>query len=935
MIFIHQKKTPKKHHFILMFYQTSSESESEEEDYNKKGHTFAADAEDNFAFDESESESDGGQRVVRTPYQNFLRTLEDHIQQMTRSADQNKWNDAWTSMVALKKLIKKRRTLLKGREPPRYYLIHMNRFLATIEEAAANPKSIDEDKDLKNKKLHKKKFTQFRNKILRSREVPFEKELKLFAEKNDIWAEEIEEEESEEEVEAIDAGVNWASSDEEDGGDEDGVNWADSDDDGGEVKKLHPRMREFWLKKEYQPDWVKKQLEKKSGAKKVRGAKKNANEAGPEKKIQGAAKEEKKVVWNESSIRKKITKILSGKGSVDRKERKELLKKLSEIDQKCERTQWSMLVKLLIIDNIRDLYTAPRCMTAEIWNQVARYTSELIDLLTENQGFRLHDRGLRKLLLNEEEKEKLREKEHVEETNVGAFTPMSHGLADAQEMLNSCRVEEVDDDLVEGLSEDFYWLRGNLHAICIRLSEDLILGYKKSDNKTKEYDALLQANESLVVLCQKCLEYVSSVTKHRMNMLSFRHLIIQLTYQTYDKEFDQLKLPQNTVYVPFTIPQDTLTLQHVVHIFKELKEFNAEDFGAVDEHEIEFFNSKKQKIEVETVLFCTHYLALHHRYELARDIFTSSGYGKDSTFMSKCEILIQILYNRTVARLAIAAFTHEDWRQSMDLLKSLYMTGKLKELLAQGVKSDLKWKHNKTQEEIVQEQQETQRMVPEHTFINQDLLESVHYISSLFFEMKAILSPKDSSVGNRSFRRQWEFRQKREFLAPPENTRDRILESGAQMMKGNWRACVSQLEQLKCWDHFEYADEIKRRVFQRAKRECLRCYLISSAKHFSDIQLSVLATKFEMTEAEVVKFSSQFIVNQDIRASINSIGGYLVIHEPLPTLFETSATNFHNKLSQFLSTIHEQADMVGIKSGGRDNFKRSNRDNNRAGGSWR
>jgi len=912
-----------------MLYQSSSDSESEEEDYNK-GYTASAVAEDNFAFDESESESDGDQRIVRTPYQNFLHQLEEHIQQMTRSADQNKWNDAWTSMVAIKKLIKKRRTLLKGREPPRYYLIHMNRFLATIEEAAANPKSIDEDKELKNKKLHKKKFVQFRNKILRSREVPFEAQLKAFADNNDIWAEEVVEEESDEEEE-VGEDVNWGESSEEVSGDEEKLKW-DSDDE-EEVKKLHSRMREFWLKKEYQPDWVKKQLEKKT---KKRGEKKKqTGDAGPEKKVQAAAEKPKTIVWNESSIRKKITKILAGKGSVDRKERKELLKKLSEIDQKCKRVQWSMLVKLLIIDNIRDLYTAPRCMTTEIWNLMWQYTSDLIDLLTDNPRYRLHDRGLRKLELNEEEKQKMKEKEAVEET-VGAFTPISHGLADAEEMLKRDEIEEVDDDLVDGLSEEFFWLRGNLHAICIRLSEDLILGFKKADNKTKEYDERLEAQERLVVLCQKCLEYVSGVTKHRMSMLSFRHLIVQLTYQVYDKEFDQLKLPQNTVYVPFTIPQNTVTLQHVVEIFKELKQFDPEKFGAVDEHEIGFFSSRKQKIEVETVLFCTHYLALHHRYELARDIFTSSGYGKDSTFMSKCEILIQILYNRTVARLAIAAFTHEDWRQSMDLLKSLYMTGKLKELLAQGVKSDLKWKHNKTQEEIVQEQQETQRMVPEHTFINQDLLESVHYISSLFFEMKAILSPKDSSVGNRSFRRQWEFRQKREFLAPPENTRDRILESGAQMMKGNWRACVSQLEQLKCWEHFEYADEIKRRVFKRAKRECLRCYLISSATHFSDIQLSVLATKFEMSEAEVIKFCSQFIVNMDIRASINSIGGYLCIHEPLPTLFETSATNFHNKLSQFLSTIHEQADMIGIKNGGRENFKRSNhRDNNRAGGSWR
>ena len=65
-------------------------------------------------------------------------------------------------------------------------------------------------------------------------------------------------------------------------------------------------------------------------------------------------------------------------------------------------------------------------------------------------------------------------------------------------------------------------------------------------------------------------------------------------------------------------------------------------------------------------------------------------------------------------------------------------------------------------------QQEEQRIVPEHTFINRDLLESGHCISSLFFCIREVLlSGGDDNTHNqknRSFRRQWEKRQKREFL---------------------------------------------------------------------------------------------------------------------------------------------------------------------------
>ena len=85
----------------------------------------------------------------------------------------------------------------------------------------------------------------------------------------------------------------------------------------------------------------------------------------------------------------------------------------------------------------------------------------------------------------------------------------------------------------------------------------------------------------------------------------------------------------------------------------------------------------------------------------------------------------------------------------------------------QGVKNELR-KYNKTPEDKAQMQQEEQRIVPEHTFINRDLLESGHCISSLFFCIREVLlSGGDDNTHNqknRSFRRQWEKRQKREFL---------------------------------------------------------------------------------------------------------------------------------------------------------------------------
>lgn len=482
--------------------------------------------------------------------------------------------------------------------------------------------------------------------------------------------------------------------------------------------------------------------------------------------------------------------------------------------------------------------------------------------------------------------------------------------------------EVVEDDEVPELDPNFYWVRGNLHAFCDRLNHDLIVALKKLDSKsesklTQDYQGRLADKIRLVELCEKCREYCEVVIEHRMHTLQFRHFVVKLTYEDYDSEWDILK-EEGRPYTPFFLPRDTRTLENVHEVFKMLKTFDPVKFGAnaEDKETIQEYNMYAKKIREESTLFTVHHLARHHRYLLARDILKASGIAKDQGIQD-AEILTQILYNRTIARLAVAAFAQEDYSTAMTTLQKLYVTGKIKELLAQGVKNELRWKYNKTPEDKAQMQQEEQRMVPEHTFINRDLLESVHYISSLFFCIREVLlSGGDDNTHNqknRSFRRQWEKRQKREFLAPPENDRECILEAGARMMKGEWKKCLEFLSQLKCWEHFEvYSDKVKKQVFERAQAECLRCYLISSSKHFESIKLSSLAEKFEMEDSKIVQLCSQFIAAKDFRASLDIPHGYLIIHEHLPTQFETSANVFHRQLEQFFYSIKEVAEQSGI-----------------------
>jgi len=634
--------------------------------------------------------------------------------------------------------------------------------------------------------------------------------------------------------------------------------------------------------------------------------------------------EVKKVVaeeqgWDDKRVRKIIDGILHAKGSMDRMERKKQMKLLKEVDKNCTRPQWRILVKILLIDSLLDQYAAPRHLKPGAFNDVTTAISELVELLTQYPKYRLHRLGLQQLELSKEEKEKKlqREKNEIASTRTRATISFDGDLEQNKKV-----VEVILDEEVPGLDPAYYWVRGNLHAFCDRLNHDLIVALKKLDSKseskfTNDYQGRLADKIRLVELCEKCREYCEVVIEHKMHTLQFRHFVVKLTYEDYDSEWDILK-EEGKPYTPFFLPRDTRTLENVHEVFKMLKTFDPVKFGAgaEDEETIEEYNMYAKKIREESTLFTVHHLARHHRYLLARDILKASGIAKDQGIQN-AEILTQILYNRTIARLAVAAFAQEDYSTAMTTLQKLYVTGKIKELLAQGVKNELRWKYNKTPEDKAQMQQEEQRMVPEHTFINRDLLESVHYISSLFFCIREVLlsgdDPNTHNQKNRSFRRQWEKRQKREFLAPPENDRECILEAGARMMKGEWEMCLEYLSQLKCWEHFEkYSDKVKKQVFERAQAECLRCYLISSSKHFESVKLSSLAEKFEMEDSKIVQLCSQFIAAKDFRASLDIPHGFLIIHEHLPTQFETSANVFHRQLEQFYYSIKEVAEQSGI-----------------------
>ena len=145
-------------------------------------------------------------------------------------------------------------------------------------------------------------------------------------------------------------------------------------------------------------------------------------------------------------------------------------------------------------------------------------------------------------------------------------------------------------------------------------------------------------------------------------------------------------------------------------------------------------------------------------------------------------------------------------RETQNALLEVFTSGKIKELLAQGIMNPRYGEKDPEQEKL-----ERQRQVPFHMHINYDLLEAVYYTSAMIQEVPNLASesydPRKRPI-SKPFRRLLEINKQQLFSAPPENTRDHIAHATKAMLAGDWRKCKETIFAIKIWDLIQDKDKI-------------------------------------------------------------------------------------------------------------------------------
>ncbi|KAG0254721.1 Translation initiation factor 3 subunit c [Mortierella polycephala] len=289
--------------------------------------------------------------------------------------------------------------------------------------------------------------------------------------------------------------------------------------------------------------------------------------------------------------------------------------------------------------------------------------------------------------------------------------------------------------------------------------------------------------------------------------------------------------------------------------------------------------------------------ALHNRFFVARDMLLMSHLQET---IHQADVTTQILHNRTMVQLGLCAFREGMVKEAHTCLHDISGTGRVKELLAQGLQAQRYGTVSPEQEKL-----ERQRQLPFHMHINLELLECVYLTCSMLLEIPAMAaagSGRDNrrKVISKPFRRMLDYNSRQVFSGPPENTRDHIMGAAKALASGEWQKSIELMNAIKIWELMPSSDMIKEMLGHKIQEEGLRTYLFTNAPYYSSVNLEQLAKMFELPLTATIAIVSKMVWNEELAASIDQVTNVVILHHVEPSKLQSLALAFADKAAGFV-----------------------------------
>ena len=257
------------------------------------------------------------------------------------------------------------------------------------------------------------------------------------------------------------------------------------------------------------------------------------------------------------------------------------------------------------------------------------------------------------------------------------------------------------------------------------------------------------------------------------------------------------------------------------------------------------------------------------------------------------------MFNRSLAHLALAAFTNNLIHEAHNLLADI-ITGRTRELLAQGIGYRSSGDRNHDQERA-----EKRRQVVHHQHISLDLLEAVYFTCAMLLEIPNMNSTDKHGKGRKIISRH--FRKYNDIYTrvlllhnPPETVRDHIMLASHHLKQGEWKECYDVVTNMEIWDLLPNGEVtkgfVKEMLAKNVKVEALRTYILMHSKNYESLALSQLELLFEMSARDIHCTVSKMILSHELSGSWDSVAQCIVFHNVEPTALQNVSINYVDKL---------------------------------------
>uniref|UniRef100_A0A7S2S795 Eukaryotic translation initiation factor 3 subunit C n=1 Tax=Mucochytrium quahogii TaxID=96639 RepID=A0A7S2S795_9STRA len=480
---------------------------------------------------------------------------------------------------------------------------------------------------------------------------------------------------------------------------------------------------------------------------------------------------------------------------------------------------------------------------------------------------------------------------------------------------------------------------GDIGSFMERLSEEYNKFLRHTDPHSQDYLDRLSDEGDLVDVSRKVQDYFVSIENSsaasRLCLVSIEHVYYKhriiacqlVKEQTFTEQYGKREFLHPGCWVgaddPTSFPRDAKMSNPAAwsgspsYIISKMDNDSFDPEKEINEMCAFMYQYGDSRGQCRAMLCQIYHYAIHNKFYKARDLLLMSRL-QDTVHNS--DVDTQILYNRMMVQLGLAAFRQELIYEAHLCLQEICGNKKEKELLAQG----LGWRSSRDRN-IEQEQLEKRRLVPYHMHINLELLDATYLTSAMLLEIPYMASVEFDSKGgflSKQFRRISEQYSDQVFTGPPENTKDHVLASSQALKEGDWRLATYYLLKLTVWELFPESEKVREMLGRKVKDEALKTYMLTYSSNYDSIKLSYLCELFDMDSNRIHSIISKMMMTGDLNGSWDQPTGSIILHKREPTHLQALSLQFADKVSDLVDG-NERLLNFGAFEDGRG---RSNRD---------